>query len=244
MGSGVFVDVGMGEAVFVGTVTRVENKTAKDPTGREHIVGQTAYVQVDEAFKGAKAPQLIFLSYGTSCDVTYEEGQRRLFYARYSKQDKAWSIGGCDRSTLLQHAADDLLYLRGLPASAQKTRIAGELKTRDYKPLMGVKVKLIGESKTHEVFTNKDGVYEAYGLPAGKYFVEPETPLNLKLRFASGTLDPTSRDRSRSRRRAASTSFPSCRSRTHRDSRRCPVRQFPLSGPIGSAPSTSRRARR
>jgi hypothetical protein len=175
------------EAVFVGTVTRVENKTAKDPAGREYVVGQTAYVQVDEAFKGAKAPQLIFRSYGTSCDVTYEEGQRRLFYASYDKKDKAWSIGGCDRSTLLQHAADDLLYLRGLPASAEKTRIAGELKTRDYKPLMGVKVKLIGASKTYEVFTDKNGVYEIYDLPAGKYIIEPDIPLNLKLTFTSSS---------------------------------------------------------
>ena len=175
------------DAVFVGTVTRVERKTAKDETGREHVVGQTAYVQVDEAFKGAKAPQLIFISYGSSCDVIYEEGQRRLFYARYSKQDKAWSIGGCDRSTLLQHAADDLLYLRGLPGSAQKTRIAGELKTRDYKPLMGVKVKFIGETKTYEVFTDKNGVYEIYDLPAGKYIIEPDIPLNLKLSFTSSS---------------------------------------------------------
>jgi hypothetical protein len=50
---------------------------------------------------------------------------------------------------------------------------------------MGVKVKLIGESKTHEVFTDKNGVYEAYDLPPGKYVIEPEIPLNLKLSFTS-----------------------------------------------------------
>jgi hypothetical protein len=177
------------EAVFVGTVSRVENERAKDETGREYIVSQVAYVQVDEAFKGVKEPQLTFRSYGSSCDATYEEGQRRLFYASYNKKDKAWSIGGCDRSSLLQHAADDLLYLRGLPGSAQKTRIAGELKTRDFKPLMGVKVKLIGDSKTYEVFTDKNGVYEIYGLPAGKYAIEPDVPLNLKLSFTSSSAE-------------------------------------------------------
>jgi hypothetical protein len=175
------------EAVFLGTVSRVQNKTARDETGREYIVGQVAYVHVDEAFKGAKEPQLIFRSYGTSCDATYEEGQRRLFYASYDKKDKSWSIGGCDRSALLKYAADDLLYLRALPGSAQKTRIAGELRTRDYKPLMGVKVKLIGERRTYEVFTDKNGVYEMYDLPAGKYVVEPEVPLNLKLSFTSSS---------------------------------------------------------
>ena len=175
------------EAVFVGTVSRVESKTVKDETGREHIVGQIAYVQVDEAFKGAKAPQLVFRSYGTSCDVIYEEGQRRLFYASYDKKDKAWSIGGCGRSTLLQNASDDLLYLRALPGSAQKTRISGELNTLDFKPLMGVKVKLIGDRKTYEVFTDKNGVYEIYDLPVGKYIIEPDIPLNLKLSFASSS---------------------------------------------------------
>lgn len=173
------------EAVFVGTVTRVENQIAKGQGEYEHIVGQVAYVQVDEPFKGVKTAQLIFRSYGSSCDVRYEEGQRWLFYASYNKKDKAWTIGGCGRSALLQYTGDDLLYLRGLPASAERTRIAGALKIQDEKPLMGVKVKLIGESETYEVFTDKNGVYEAYDLPAGKYVVEPEIPLNLKLRNAS-----------------------------------------------------------
>lgn len=181
------------EAVFVGTVTRVEDKIAKARDGREYVSGQTAYVQVDEAFKGAKEPQLIFRSDGSSCDAHYVEGQRRLFYAWYNKEHKAWSIGACGRSSLLQNAADDLLYLRGLPASAQKTRIAGILTTRDQTPLMGVKVKLIGVNKTYEAFTDKNGVYEAYDLPAGKYLIEPETPLNLKLRFTSNSATVRSR---------------------------------------------------
>ena len=183
------------EAVFVGSVTRVENKTVKGEEGREYIVSQLAYVQVDEAFKGVKTPELILRSYGTSCDPQYKEGQRWLFYAYYKKEDKAWSIAACDRSSQLQGAEDDLLFLRGLPVSSQKTRISGELKTQDSKPLMGVKVKLIGESKTQEVFTDKNGVYEAYDLPPGKYFIEPEIPLNLKLSFTSRSM---STDRSRS----------------------------------------------
>ena len=170
------------EAVFVGTVMSVENLKAKDEEGQEQVTGQVARVQVDEAFKGAKASVLTFQSYGTSCDVDYKEGQQWLFYARYDKAEKTWSIGACGRSTLRQSAADDLLYLRNLPQAAQRTRIAGRLWDRgDKQPLTGVKVKLIGESKTYEVFTDQNGVYEAYDLPAGKYAIEPETPVNLKL---------------------------------------------------------------
>jgi hypothetical protein len=186
----------MAEAVFVGTVTRVENQTAKDDDGRDYIVGQVARMQVDEAFKGAKAPELIFRSFGSSCDVQYQEGQRWLVYANYNKEEKAWVIGACGRSTRLEFAADDLLYLRGLPASAQKTRLSGDLTDRNRKPLMGVKVKITGERRTYEAFTDKNGVYEVYGLPPGRYIVEPETPLNLKLWFAMGTGVPERSTRS------------------------------------------------
>ena len=180
------------EAVFVGTVTSVENKFVKLENGENYIANQTAHVQVDEAFKGAKATELIFGSWGTSCDPEYKEGQRWLFYASFDKEKKVWFIPACGRSTLVDNAADDLLYLRGLPGSARKTRLAGVLKTELYKPLMGIKVKLIGERETSEAFTDKNGVYEAYGLPPGKYTIEPEIPLNLKLYFAivAGEPDP------------------------------------------------------
>ena len=173
------------EAVFVGTVMSVENQTARDEEGREHVTGQIARVQVDEAFKGAKASILTFRSYNSSCDVRYEEGQQWLFFARYNEAEKSWAIGVCGRSTLRQFAAGDLLYLRNLPQAAQTTRISGRLWSGgDRQPLTGVKVKLIGESKTYEVFTDQNGVYEAYDLPAGKYAIEPETPVNLKLNFS------------------------------------------------------------
>lgn len=183
------------EAVFVGTVTRVENKTVKAPEGQEAIAGQTAYVQVEESFKGAKETAMIFRSYGSSCDATYKEGQRWLFYAYFNKDDKAWQVYGCDRSTLLDGAADDLLYLRNLPASAQKTRISGEVRNSAMKPMMGIKIKVTDGQKVYETFTDKDGVYELTGLPAGKYSVEADVPLNMTLRFSiyAGDVDYSDR---------------------------------------------------
>lgn len=178
------------EAVLIGTIMRVENKTVKSHDGVEHIAGQTAYVQVDEAFKGVKSSEMVFRSYGTSCDPQYGAGQRWLFYAYFNKDDNAWSIAACDRSAQLAWAADDLLYLRALPQSAQQTRIAGRLLNRDNTPLIGVKVKVVNGFLTREVFTDKNGVYEVYGLRPGKYVIEPETPLNLKLRYTSRSLIP------------------------------------------------------
>ena len=182
-------------AVFVGTVARVENEGAKNEDGQVFITGQTAYVQVEESFKGAKASEMIFRSYGTSCDPVYKEGQRWLFYASFNKDDKAWVIGACGRSTPIEWAADDLLYLRSLPGSAQKTRISGVLRSGMDKPLIGIKVKVTDGQKVRETFTDKNGVYEVFGLPPGKYSVEPEIPLNLAINFPSysGEVDYSNR---------------------------------------------------
>lgn len=183
------------EAVLVGTVARVENDGRKGENGRVYITGQTAYVQVEESFKGARVSEMVFRSYGSSCDAVYKEGQRWLFYASFDKEDKAWSIGGCGRSTLIEWAADDLLYLRNLPASAQKTRISGMLRSGTDKPLMGIKVKFTDGQKVYDTFTDKNGVYEVFGLPPGKYLVEPEIPVNLKINFPSyaGEVDYSNR---------------------------------------------------
>lgn len=168
------------DAVFVGTVTSVKQQMMK--LQGEDLNGQVAVVQVDEAFKGVNSPELTFHSYETSCDINYKEGQRFLFYASYIKKEKAWYVPACGRTSSLERAADDLLYLRALPGASEKTRISGSLWNRaDNKPVTGVKVKLIGERDTHEVFTDKNGVYEMYGLPPGRYIIAAEAPASLKL---------------------------------------------------------------
>lgn len=172
------------EAVLVGTVSRVEIKTVKAPNGDDYG-NQIAYVQVEESFKGVKASEMIFRSYGTSCDAEYKVGQRWLFYAYFNKEDKAWLIRGCDRSRLIESAPDDLSYLRNLPGSAQQSRFSGVLRKNLDTPLMGIKVKVTNGRQVYETFTDKNGVYELSGLPPATYSVEPEVPSTLKLKFAS-----------------------------------------------------------
>lgn len=175
------------DAVFIGTVRSVQNLTEKGEGGREYIGGQTAHVQVEKVFKGMEETEAVFRSYGTSCDVTYKESQRLLFYADFDKESKTWSIGGCGRSSSVESAADDLLYLQGLPASAQKTRLAGTLEDSSDNRLIGVKVKISGEKKSYEVYTDRNGVYEIYGLPPGKYSIQPELPFGLKIAFSTSS---------------------------------------------------------
>ena len=60
---------------------------------------------------------------------------------------------------------------------------------------MGIKVKFTDGLKVYETFTDKNGVYEVFGLPPGKYSVEPEIPVNLKINFPSyaGEVDYSNR---------------------------------------------------
>jgi hypothetical protein len=179
------------DAVFTGTVRRVgPPRPKKDGEGKEYVAGQVAYVRVEKAFKGMTGSEVIFQTAGTSCDPVYAEGERRLFYAYRDEKTKRWVTHACDRSGLAERAADDLLYLQGLPASAQKTRIAGELAHYEEDPaggwrrarnIAGAKVKITGERQTYEVYTDERGVYEIYGLPPGEYAVEPEPLAGLKL---------------------------------------------------------------
>lgn len=195
---------GSADAVFVGSVQRVVDKKAKGEGGREYRVGQTAYVQVERAFKGTLQPEVVFRTEGSSCDPIYDQGERWLFYGYYNKETKTWRTAACDRSTPVENAAEDLLYLQALPKSASTTRLSGRIEHYDDDPekgfsvvnnISGAKVTITGEGKKYEAYTNKDGVFEIYGLPAGKYAVEPEIPVGLKLRFPmyAGSLDYSDR---------------------------------------------------
>lgn len=192
------------DAVFIGVVQSVDTNKVRDRNGREYSGGQVTHIQVEKSFKGMAQPEVVFRTEGTSCDRTYSEGERWLFYAYQDKETKTWGVGACGRSKKIDGAADDLLYLQGLPKSASTTRLSGELVHYEEDPekgftrlktISGAKVKITGESKDYEVFTDKDGVYEIYGLPPGKYAIEPEIPVGLKLRFPihSGPVDSSDR---------------------------------------------------
>jgi hypothetical protein len=174
------------EAIFVGTVHKIELLTSKkDDSRSEEIAGQIAHIRVENVFKGKIGPEIAIHSGMTSCDHFYQVGEPWVFYASYDKQKRTWSAGSmCGRSKPTKHAANDLLYLRRLPDSAQQTRISGVIeylksdpeKGTPSTPINGVKLKIIGEQRTAEVYTDRKGIYEIYGLPPGEYLIKPEAP--------------------------------------------------------------------
>jgi len=178
-------------AVFVGYVTDLDLVDGPEWKNVPYRPG-TAYIQVEQVFKG-KVEKQITLPQGTGgdCIPVYSKGQRWLIYATRDKSTGALYPMGCSRSSTVARAADDLMYLRALPAVATKTRLAGTVTQYDDLPgsgfnfvrnLAGARVQVANEQgQTYETVCDANGVYEFVGLPAGKYRVHAEIPDNLKL---------------------------------------------------------------
>jgi hypothetical protein len=161
--------------VFVGRV-----ETAKKTFGPQH-----ATVRVEEAFKGVHKGQVIKINQtGSDCELKYSRGRRRLLYLTV-QQGEFWMSPICDRSNDPDSALDDLRFLRALPASAERTRISGEVKSSaNRSPLERVTVTLVAEGGgSTTALTDATGVFEMYDLPTGTYQASIEMPKGFKTDF-------------------------------------------------------------
>ena len=149
---------------------------------------QRAFVRVEEAFKGAQKDQLIEIDQtGSDCELKYSRGRRRLLYLD-SQKGRLWLSPGCDRSTDVESASDDLRFLRTLPGSADRTRFSGEVRLSDDpgRPVPDVTVTLtpsLSDRPPTTAMTDGKGVFEVYDLPEGSYTVSVSVPAGLKPDF-------------------------------------------------------------
>jgi hypothetical protein len=168
--------------VFVGQVETVSPEFAANKRFRP----QHASVRVEEAFKGVQKGQLIRIDQtGSDCELKYSRGWRRLLYLSM-QQGGTWMSPGCDRSNDPDSASDDLRFLRALPASAERTRISGEVRASGQppRPLLGMTVTLKqGSGSFTTAVTDAKGVFEAYDLPQGTYQVSIDVPKGFKANF-------------------------------------------------------------
>ena len=205
--SGVCEAAANADAIFVGTVYNVEILRPKEEeTQKATLTVQIAHVRVEEVFKGKIEHEIEIRSQVASCGLFYRLPEQWLFYVFYDKENSTWSIAGmCGRSRQIEYAAGDLPYLRRLPDSARQTRISGliELLKSDLEKgtistaLSGVKVKIIGERRTAEAYTDSKGIYEIYGLPPGEYLIKTEVRLGMTGNLQAGNADDSQEESAR-----------------------------------------------
>ncbi len=175
---------------------------AENTENRQYVDGvRSATMIIEKVFKGKLKvrDEIVFgQGGGSDCIWTFNEesvGHKYLFYLNRpekladlpylaSKEKGLWFAFGCGRSRGLASVTEDLLYLEKMNKVRGKTRISGSIGGGFDFPDLDVaekKIKIIGPKKTYETKTDKDGVFEIYDVPPGKYFVEPETPAGWKI---------------------------------------------------------------
>jgi len=176
------------DEVVILRATSVEKVEKVKDTETEFLVDgiRSATLVVEKVFKGKlKARDEIVFGQGGGADCiwTFSEesvGRQFLFYLTRPKLSTGlWFTSFCGRSRGLHRVSEDLLYLENIAKVRGKTRISGSIGGGFSYPdidVDGKKIKIIGANKTYETKTNDDGVFEIYGLPPGKYFIEPEMP--------------------------------------------------------------------
>jgi hypothetical protein len=154
-----------------------------------HDVSSTRMV-VEQVFKGGLkvGDEMIFgQGGGADCIWTFSEGsigQRYLFYLDPRAAGQTiWFAVGCGRSTSIEDATEDLLYLNRLDELRGKTRISGKVEFVGGREMSvgGRVIRITGAKQVHEVKTNEKGVYEIYDLPPGAYTIAADTPAGWKV---------------------------------------------------------------
>ena len=188
------------DEVVIVRVLSVEK--AQDTNERHYVDGvKRATLIVEKVFKGKLKvrDEIVFgQGGGADCIWTFSEesiGDQLLFYLTRpekfadqpyppSKEPGLWFAFGCGRSRGLMGATEDLLYLENMKKRRGQTRISGSIGGGLDYPDIDVErklIKLIGKDKTYETKTDKDGIFEIYNLPPGKYLVEPEMAAGWKI---------------------------------------------------------------
>ena len=177
------------DAVFIAKVTRIVPETIAI-WQRDKDYDQTATVVVEKTYKGFKRKSLVLHQLGRKNAPKFVLGSRYLFYANFDRVTKKWEVRPCGRTRMANYLQNDLHYLDGLPASANKTRIAGEViryETDEDNPqgrterLGGITIRIIGAGKEYKIVTHTTGVYELYGATPGRYIIRPDIPSGLML---------------------------------------------------------------
>lgn len=175
--------------VVIARVASLEKAAKQDRQEYDYGVRSSRLV-VEKVYKGdvRVGDELVFAQgNGVNCLMRFSEesiGHRSLFYLGRPPADQPWVVSFCGRSTSVERATEDLLYLDKLDQVRGKTRVSGRYERGFYGgelKVAGWKVRIVGESDTYETISDENGVFEIYGVPAGNYRLVPELPPGLSI---------------------------------------------------------------
>ena len=164
-------------------------ETVEQTSGvRPYIDARPAIVRVERVYKGQSRvnDQLVFGTSVLGCARMFDQnaiGKEYLLYLKRPADARDyWQASFCDRSNKLEYAGEDVSYLDNQQTLRGKTRISGMYFGTQFELLSAAnrKIRISGGQKTYEIYTDKNGVYEIYDLPPGKYRIEPELPTGWK----------------------------------------------------------------
>lgn len=114
--------------IFIGHIDRLETtvhpkKWSFQDGTRQSFTAQRAWLRVDEPLRGTTAGTVFAIADDGDCTGKFKGDEGKLLVYGFPTRTADTLSLACTRSSPLSSAADDLLFLRALPASAQKTRI-------------------------------------------------------------------------------------------------------------------------
>ena len=179
-------------------------------------------MEVLKVFKGKlRVGEKMVFGQGNSIRCTWvfhenDVGREYLFYLERPPGDELWYEFGYQRSHRLEYAAEDLLYLNKMNKVRGRTRVSGVLDEEGLAGLSleGQRIRIIGKNKTYVATTDKNGVYELYDVPPGRYVLEPELKFGWKVDEFRLTRPPTRSEMMRGRRPGNRVAF-SLRPKSH-----------------------------
>lgn len=168
------------DAVIIGNIESVRGDGTQKVT-----------IKVEKTFKGKEQKVILLDQPLSTCDWDFSEyeGKRMLLYLVRDKKTGSYSAIAQGMGGMIEKVSDDLYWLRRLPGSLKRTRMSGEVSVYKDEPFQflrfatGIKVKIHNATKSFEVTTDRNGVYQLWDIPVGKYQVEPVFPNFLSLKF-------------------------------------------------------------
>lgn len=153
---------------------------------------QKVIIKVNKTYKGDEQKRIVVNQPQSTCDWDFSDsvGKTILLYLIQDKKTKTFTAISEGMGGNIEKESENLYWLNNLPMSLNRTRISGKIELYQDKPfeflnyIIGTKVKIYNEKNSYEAKTDKNGVYEIWDIPVGKYKITPEIPKQFFLRFS------------------------------------------------------------